>query len=270
MPTITQQIPVKEKPVPSRNRVPQVTVDFWLVKLLAVTVGETGADFIAQNLGLGLSDTTWIMSGILVVVLMLQFTKKRYVPWTYWLAVVMVSIVGTLITDNLVDNLNVSLITTSIAFSGALTMTFIIWYAVEKTLSVHTIFTTRREAFYWLAILFTFALGTAAGDLAAEKMNLGYLPAALAYSAVIGLITFAYQVLNMNNILAFWLAYIITRPMGASFGDFLSQPLSAGGLGYGTTITSFLFLSGIIATIVYMTFSHDGEETAAQVKAGGL
>tara|TARA_R110002074_G_scaffold77262_1_gene175308 strand:- start:196 stop:1014 length:819 start_codon:yes stop_codon:yes gene_type:complete len=244
------------------NRVPKVTVDFWLIKLMAVTVGETAADFLAANLGFGLPTTSWIMSGFLAAALAYQFAQKKYVPWIYWVTVVLVSVVGTLITDNLVDNLGFSLKSTTMAFSLALTATFIVWYAFEKTLSIHTIYTTRREAFYWLAILFTFALGTAAGDMTAEGLGLGYLHAGLGYGFVIALITFAFFALRMNGILAFWLAYIITRPMGASFGDLLSQPVANGGLGFGTTVTSAIFFTAIAAVIIYMTITHEGLERA--------
>jgi len=242
------------------NRVPKVTVDFWLIKLMAVTVGETAADFLNANLGLGLSKTSLLMSGLLLAVLMVQFAQKRYVPWIYWVTVVLVSIVGTLLTDNLVDHLGVSQEAASIGFAIALAATFAVWYLVERTLSIHTIYTTRRELFYWLAILLTFAFGTAAGDLAAEGLNLGYLQAGLMYGAVIALIALGYFGLKMNSILAFWLAYIVTRPMGASFGDLLSQPIGNGGLGLGTVITSAVFLTVIGGVIVYMTLSHEGEE----------
>ena len=245
---------------PEYNRVPKVTVDFWLIKLMAVTVGETAADYLNQNLGLGLPTTSWIMSGLLIAALMLQFSQKKYVPWIYWVSVVLISVVGTLVTDNLVDNLGVSLQTTTIAFSIALAATFALWYGAEKTLSIHTIFTARRETFYWLAILFTFALGTAAGDLTAEGLGLGYLTAGLMYGAVIAAIAIAYYAFKMNGILAFWLAYILTRPMGASFGDLLSQSKVDGGLGFGTVITSALFLAAIVALIGYMTVTHEGLE----------
>ena len=151
-------------------------------------MGETAADYLAVNLGLGLTATSLIMTGVLIVALVLQFAQKRYVPWAYWLAVVLISVVGTLITDNLVDNFGVRLETTTIAFSVALAATFAVWYASERTLSIHTIFTTRREIFYWLAILFTFALGTAAGDLVAESFDLGYLATGLLFGGVIALI----------------------------------------------------------------------------------
>ncbi|TPK78778.1 hypothetical protein FJ527_10030 [Mesorhizobium sp. B2-4-18] len=247
-------------PTPSQNRVPDVTLDFWLVKLMAVTMGETAADYLAVNLGLGLTVTSLIMTGVLVVALALQFAHKRYVPWAYWLAVVLISVVGTLITDNLVDNFGVRLQTTTIAFSVVLAATFAVWYASERTLSIHTIFTTRREIFYWLAILFTFSLGTAAGDLVAETFDIGYLTTGLLFGGVIALIALAWYLIHLDAILAFWLAYILTRPLGASFGDWLSQPAEYGGLGLGTTYTSLIFLGCIIALVLYMTLRNNADE----------
>ncbi|RWE76075.1 MAG: hypothetical protein EOS63_22420 [Mesorhizobium sp.] len=235
------------------NRVPDVTLDFWLIKVMAVTMGETAADYLAINLGLGLTVTSLIMSGILIVALVLQFGQKRYVPWAYWLAVVLISVVGTLVTDNLVNKFGVRLETTTIIFSVALALTFIAWYASEKTLSIHTIFTTRREIFYWLAILFTFSLGTAAGDLVAERFDLGYLNTGLIFGGVIAAIAFGYFVLGLNGFLAFWLAYILTRPFGASFGDLLARPVAYGGMGFGTTFTSLTFLGSIVVLVLYMT-----------------
>ena len=231
------------------NKVPEVTLFFWVVKILATTVGETAADFLATNLDLGLTATSLIMAGLLTGVLVVQFRAQRYVPSVYWLAVVLISIVGTLITDNLVDNLGVSLVTTTIVFSAALAATFAAWYAQERTLSIHTIVTSRREGFYWLAILFTFALGTAAGDLVAEGFALGFGVSALMFGGLIGVITVAYYQFGANAVLAFWIAYILTRPLGASIGDLLSQPTSAGGLGLGTTVTSGLFLATILAVV---------------------
>ncbi|KUM24863.1 hypothetical protein AU467_28790 [Mesorhizobium loti] len=250
---------------PVINRVPEVTINFWLIKLMAVTMGETAADYLAVNLGLGLTVTSLIMTGILVMALVLQFAQKRYVPWAYWLAVVLISVVGTLVSDNLVDNFGVRLETTTIGFSIVLATTFMAWYASERTLSIHTIVTTRREIFYWLAILFTFSLGTAAGDLVAERFEIGYLTTGLIFGGVIALITLGYYVLGLNSILAFWLAYILTRPLGASFGDLLSQPVEYGGLGFGTTFTSLAFLGCIIALVLYMTVRKSSDEADAML-----
>jgi uncharacterized membrane-anchored protein len=245
------------------NRVPRVTLDFWLIKLMAVTMGETAADYLAVNLGLGLTATSLLMAGVLIVALIAQFAQRRYVPWSYWLAVVLISIVGTLVTDNLVDNFGVSLVATTIFFTLALALTFWVWYRAEGTLSIHAVFTFRREAFYWLAILFTFALGTAAGDLVAEQFGLGYLATGILFGMIIASLAIGYYVLGLDAILGFWLAYIFTRPLGASFGDLLSQPGEYGGLGFGTIITSALFLVAIAAIVVYMTLTRDGQERAA-------
>ncbi len=242
-------------PVNSTNRVPQVDWEFWLVKLMAVTVGETAADYIIFQMHMGLPKTSLIMSGLLAVVLAVQFAQKRYVPWAYWTAVVMVSVVGTLITDSLVDTYNIPLEVTTAVFVAALIAIFAVWYWSERTLSIHTIHTTRREAFYWLAILLTFALGTAAGDMIAEGLGLGYLLTGLMFAGIIAAITAAYHFADLNGIVAFWLAYILTRPMGASFGDLLAQSHAAGGLGLGTTITSVVFLAVIVALIGYMSVS---------------
>jgi uncharacterized membrane-anchored protein len=249
-------------PMTARNRVPEITVSFWVVKLLAVTVGETAADYLSDNLGLGLANTSYIMTGVLLLELFLQFAQIRYVHWIYWLAVVFISVVGTLITDNLSDGLGVALLTSTVAFTLALVATFAVWYGFEKTLSIHTIYTFRREAFYWLAILFTFSLGTATGAWLAETLGLGYVETGLLFAGVIVAVAVAYYVFKIDSILAFWIAYIFTRPLGASFGDLLSQPKEDGGLGLGTTVTSLAFLGCIAVVVVYMTLRRGGVETA--------
>ncbi|HET6230648.1 MAG TPA: hypothetical protein VFE05_11315 [Longimicrobiaceae bacterium] len=235
------------------NKVPEITLYFWLIKVLCTTVGETFADYLNVNLNLGLTNTTYLMGGLLLVTLFFEFRARRYIPGLYWLAVVLLSVVGTLITDNLTDSLGVSLVASTAVFSALLAATFAIWYAKERTLSVHTIQTTRREAFYWLAILFTFALGTAAGDLVAERMQVGYLLSAAMFAGLIAVVAVAHFRLRMNGILAFWLAYILTRPLGASIGDYLSQAPKDGGLGLGTVGTSALFLVTILALVVYLS-----------------
>lgn len=252
-------------PSAALNRVPDVTVDFWLIKLMAVTMGETAADFLAVNLGLGLTATSLLMAAILIGALALQFRQRRYVPWSYWLAVVLISIVGTLVTDNLVDNFGVSLVTTTVLFSALLALTFAAWFVSERTLSIHEVKTTRREGFYWLAILFTFALGTAAGDLVAEHFALGYMATGILFGMIIASVTAGYFVLKLDGIWAFWIAYIFTRPLGASFGDLLSQPAEYGGYGLGTIMTSALFLAAIVAIVIYMS---RGRQTRVQPMIG--
>lgn len=232
-----------------------ITLYFWVIKILATTAGETGADFLIFNLHFGLPATSALMGVLLAVILSVQVKAKRYIPWLYWVAVVMVSIVGTLITDNLTDNLGVPLQASTIAFSVLLAVTFWLWHNTEKSLSIHSIYTVRRELFYWAAILFTFALGTAAGDLMAESVGLGYAISALLFAAVIALITTAYYTFNNDGILAFWLAYIITRPLGASIGDWLSQDVANGGLGLGTVVTTAVFLASILALVGYLSVS---------------
>ena len=237
-------------------RVPAITLFFWIIKILATTVGETFADFLNTNLNMGLTGTSIVMSAVLAVALVVQFRLKRYVPVAYWLVVVLTSVVGTLITDNLTDNLGVSLVTSSLVFLAALLITFGVWYRLEGSLSMKSITTAHREAFYWLAILWTFALGTATGDLLAEKVNWGYGLSALFFGSVIAAIYLLWRTKLMNEVLAFWLAYILTRPLGASIGDFLAQPKDAGGNGLGTTVTSIIFLVAIAAVVGFLSRSH--------------
>jgi uncharacterized membrane-anchored protein len=237
------------------NKVPEITAYFWVIKILCTTVGETFADNLNENLGLGLTNTSYIMGAVLIAVLVAQFRSRRYIPGIYWLAVVLVSVVGTLVSDNLVENYGVALETTTIAFSLCLIATFATWFWSERTLSVHTIVTSRRESFYWATILFTFALGTSAGDLISEKLELGYLPTVGIFAAAIAVIAFCHFALRMNAILSFWLAYILTRPLGASIGDYLASPTEEGGLGLGTTVTSIIFLSTILALVVFLAIT---------------
>jgi uncharacterized membrane-anchored protein len=243
------------------NKVPGITAVFWIIKILSTTVGETGADYLAVHVGLGASTTAAIMVGFLVVALGLQLRARSYVPWIYWLTVVLVSIVGTQITDLLTDKLEVSLYLSTAAFAGALAATFAIWYGAERTLSIRTIVTRRRELFYWLAILFTFALGTAAGDLATEALGLGFQIGVIAFGGLIAIIATAYC-LGANPVLTFWLAYILTRPLGASLGDLLSQSRNYGGVGLGTINTSIAFLTVIVALVTWVTFEGDRASNA--------
>jgi uncharacterized membrane-anchored protein len=238
------------------NKVPEVTLYFWVIKILCTTVGETAADYLNDNLGFGLTNTTYVAGALLVALLVAQFSLRRYVPGVYWSVVVVISVFGTLITDNLTDRYNVPLSTSTIVFAIVLALVFAAWYASERTLSIHTIFTTRREAFYWLTILFTFALGTAAGDLCAEKLDLGYAVSIAIFGGLIAIVTALHYGAGLNAVLSFWLAYILTRPLGASIGDFMSQNSKKyGGLGLGTTDTSYIFLACILALVVYLSIT---------------
>jgi len=250
------------------NKVPEVTIYFWLIKVLCTTVGETAADFLNTNFNLGLTRMTFILGVALIIALFFQFRVQKYVPSLYWLTVVLISVFGTLITDNLTDNFGVALATTTIIFSIILAAVFAVWYKNEKTLSIHSIYTTKREAFYWLAILFTFALGTAAGDLVAETLKLGYFWSAFMFAWLIAIVAIAHYALkttlgeqhhrlSSNAVLAFWIAYILTRPLGASIGDYLSQSPADGSLGLGTILTSALFLIAILATVIYLTVTKE-------------
>jgi uncharacterized membrane-anchored protein len=238
------------------NKVPEVTIFFWVIKIMCTTVGETAADYLNVNLGFGLTKTTYVTGALLIVLLAVQFRLRRYVPGVYWSVVVVISVFGTLITDNMTDHYNIPLTTSTIVFSIVLAAVFASWYAVERTLSIHTIFTTRREAFYWLAILFTFALGTAAGDLSAEKLDLGYAVSIAIFGGLIAAVTIGHYVFGMNAVLSFWLAYILTRPLGASIGDEMSQNSHKyGGLGLGATGTSYIFLGCILALVAYLSIT---------------
>ncbi|MGO4671160.1 COG4705 family protein [Bosea sp. 2RAB26] len=234
------------------NKVPEVTLAFWVIKIMSTTVGETGADYLAVHVGLGTAPTGGIMMALFLSALVAQMRMRRYVPWLYWLTVLLVSIVGTQITDALTDRLEVSLYVSTAGFAVALAATFAIWYAVERTLSIRTIITSRREAFYWLAILFTFALGTASGDLATEALGLGFDVGVIVFSVLIAVVALTYR-LGANAVLTFWLAYILTRPLGASLGDLMSQAQTYGGLGLGTIYTSLGFLTVIVVLVAFLS-----------------
>ena len=246
------------------NKVPQLTIYFWIIKIMATTVGETVADLLAVKLNLGLVIASLVVGVMLLIALFVQLRSHKYVPAIYWMAVVFISVAGTLITDNLVENLGVPLWVTTVVFAVALCSTFVAWYLIEKSLSVHTIKTTRRELFYWSAILFTFALGTAGGDLLSEGARLGYVYSGLLFAGSIALVTLLYYKFGLNAVLAFWIAYVLTRPLGASLGDLLSQPKSNGGLGLGTVVTSVAFLVVIVGLVIFRSHRLEDPQQPAQ------
>jgi uncharacterized membrane-anchored protein len=237
------------------NKVPDITVFFWVIKILCTTVGESFADYINETLGFGLSNTTWTFSAALAVVMVVQFRLRKYVPSVYWLAVVLISVVGTLLTDNLTDGQDVPLKVSTTVFAVLLAAVFGVWYARERTLSIHTIVTTPRESFYWLTVLVTFALGTAAGDWTLELTGWGPGPSVLLPAGILAAILAAWK-LGAGPVLSFWLAYILTRPLGANIGDYLGSSNDDGGLGLGTFGTSLIFLGTILVVVVYLTITH--------------
>ncbi|MFT3663369.1 MAG: hypothetical protein QM809_18980 [Gordonia sp. (in: high G+C Gram-positive bacteria)] len=239
----------------TRSKVPEVTVYFWIIKILSTTVGETAADYLNMDLGMGLPVTTAITAGLLTAVLALQFSLDRYVPAVYWAAVLLISVTGTLVTDDLTDVAGVPLKVSTAVFSAVLVAAFAAWYRVEGTLSIHSIRTRRREAFYWLVVLVAFALGTAAGDLIAERLHLGYTVSMVIFAAVIAVVFAAHRFLHLAAVPAFWAAYIVTRPLGASAGDLLIQPRAAGGLGLDSTLVNSVFLVVVVSLTAYLSVS---------------
>jgi len=231
-------------------RVPEVTLAFWLIKTLSTTVGETGADFLSFQVGLGMPLVTLLVIGAMGTLMTLQFSRfKRYIPANYWSIVVLMSVAGTLITDMLVDLAGVSLVTLSIVFTGLMLAGFAAWYRREGTLSIHSIDTGRREGWYWVVILLAFALGTGVGDLIAEHFALGYDKALMLFGGLIVLVFLGYRLLGFNAVLAFWIAYVLTRPLGAALGDFLIQAHADGGLGLDMRLVNLLFLGAILALV---------------------
>ena len=230
------------------TKVPAITATFWVIKVLSTTIGETFADYLSVNLGLGPLVTDAMMIAVLAVALLVQFRTRRYTPWVYWLCVVLVSIVGTQITDFFTDTLGVSLYLSTAVFAVVLAVVFSVWHRQEGTLAITSIDTPRREGFYWAAILTTFALGTAAGDLATEALSLGFRNGTLIFGGLI-LLTWLARRAGAGQVLTFWIAYVLTRPLGASLGDLLTQSKDFGGLDLGASTTSLLFFAVIIVLV---------------------
>ena len=232
----------------ARNKVPEVTLMFWLTKVMTTTVGETIADYLAVDAGLGQGLTRTVMATLLALALWRQMRSRQCRLPVYWLTVVLISVVGTQITDALTDGMGVSLYLSTGVFAAVLFGVFLWWHRQEGTLSIQAIDSPRREGFYWLCILCTFAPGTAAGDLATEALGLGFQWGALAFGGLIALTAVAHR-FGLPTVPAFWAAYILTRPLGAALGDWLSQDPAYGGLGLGALWTSLIFLVAIAALV---------------------
>lgn len=237
------------------NRVAAVDILFWVIKIISTTVGESSADFFGAHIG---PPAGAIALALLIVSVVIQIRFKRYIPWMYWTVIVLVAVFGTMCADT-IHFLGVPLIVSSATFLGLLLVMLGIWYTCEKSLDVHAIHTTRREIFYWLVIFFTFALGTAAGDLFAGRLHLGYLDATLFFGATIVVVPLVLYLCKINKIALFWITYILTRPFGASGADLLGKPTSHGGLGFGDGTTAIVTLLIVIALVGWLTFTHKKE-----------
>jgi uncharacterized membrane-anchored protein len=235
------------------RKVPEITIVFWIVKLLTTAMGEATSDFSVAKINPYIAVT---LGGIaLIIALAIQFSVRRYTPWVYWLTVAMVAVTGTMAADVLHIQFGVPYIITTLLFAVILTLVFIFWQKSEKSLSIHSITTSRREVFYWLTVMATFALGTAAGDLTATTFGLGYFTSALLFGGLILIPLIGYFVFDLNEIAAFWIAYVLTRPLGASFADWFSKPKSVGGLGLGDGRVSLTLTLVIVVFVIFMTLN---------------
>ena len=237
------------------SKVPEITVWFWAIKILCTTVGETFADWVNTGLGLGLYQTAALFTVVLATALGVQLRVDRYVPVVYWLTVVVFSVAGTLYTDILTDSMRVPLALSTFLFTVALAVVFGVWFARERTLSIHSITTLPREGFYWLAVLVTFALGTAAGDWTLSITGWGPGVAVLLPAGLLGAVILGWR-FGIDAVLSFWVGYVLTRPLGANLGDWLAAPAAENGLGLGHGATSVVFLVAIAGAVGYLTVTH--------------
>ena len=248
------------------SKVPEVTVYFWIIKILTTGMGEAAADYLqgilSPVLAIGFTGT------LLVASLAVQFRARQYVAWVYWAAVVMVSVFGTLVADGLRHALGLSHSQNTAVFVVALVLVFVAWYAVERTLSIHSIHTARRETFYWATVMATFALGTAVGDWTAETLGLGFLASGVLFGVAIAVPAVAHRWAGLAAIPAFWAAYVVTRPLGASFADWMAVPPGHGGLGWGTLLTTIVTSAFIVVFVAYLAISRaDVERPAGGARA---
>lgn len=243
---------------PRAKKVPDITVHFWAIKILTTAMGEALSDYLVHQMNPVLAVGLGAVG--LVIALILQFRSSRYKPWTYWLTVSMVAVFGTMAADVLHVGLGVPYLVSTIFFAVVLGLVFIVWYQKEKTLSIHSITTTRREVFYWLTVMATFALGTATGDMTAYSLGLGYLASGILFAVLIVLPAIAYFWFGLREVVAFWIAYILTRPLGASFADWFGVPTNLSGLGFGRGWVSLVLIISIVVAVSYITILHKDEQ----------
>jgi uncharacterized membrane-anchored protein len=243
-------------------RVPEITVYFWIIKALSTAMGESTSDFLVKSIG----PVPAVLLGFagFMVAMAIQLTRHRYRAWSYWLAVVMVGVFGTMAADVLHVGFGVEYLVSSIVFAVVLAAVFVTWRATEKTLSIHSVDTFRREIFYWFAVIATFALGTAVGDLTAVAFHLGYLTSAVIFAVLIAMPALGYWRFNLNPIFAFWFAYVATRPLGASVADWLGKPVTEGGLGVGSGLVAFVLTLAIAVLVAYLTVTRRDVQVRAR------
>jgi uncharacterized membrane-anchored protein len=243
------------------TKVPRVTVYFWIIKILTTALGESVSDYLVH----GFNPYLAVIGGFVafVVAMAIQLRTDHYVPWAYWLAVAMVAVFGTMAADVLHVEFGVPYVVSTVLFAIALIVVFATWYRSEGTLSIHSIHTRRRELYYWAAVLATFAMGTALGDLAAYTANLGFLTAGIVFAVLFAIPGLAYRFLNLNGIVAFWFAYVMTRPLGASFADWTGKSTHAKGIGIGDGPVAFVLALAIVALVGYLSVSGADREPAA-------
>ncbi len=237
------------------NRVAGLTLFFWIVKILSTTVGETAADFVVVDMNMGLMGTTILMGIVTIAAILWNFKLKKYFAPAYWFLIVMMSIEGTLITDILVDDFSVSLITLDIVFTIMMAAGFYLWYKSERTLSIHKITNDKREVFYWLIVLITFALGTGVGDTVSEHLSFGYMNSLMIFGGIFVVAGGLFYAKILDGVTAFWIAFIVTRPIGASLGDLFIQAPADGGMGISAGTVNIVFFVTIIAVVIYLSVS---------------
>jgi uncharacterized membrane-anchored protein len=238
-------------------KVPEITAAFWVIKVLTTGMGETASDHLVHHWGAPPA----VLAGALAfaAALLWQFSLRRYSTWAYWLAVVMVSVFGTMCADVLHLGLHIPYIVSTVFFSFVVAATFLMWHRVEGTLSIHSITTRRRESFYWVAVLGTFSLGTAAGDFTARTLHLGYAGSTILFALLIAVPAVTYGVTRAHSVLWFWVAYVLTRPLGASLADYMAVSHARGGLAWGTGPVTLLWTGLIVICVAYLSISHSDQ-----------
>ena len=248
------------------SKVPQITFVFWITKIISTGMGEVFSDFLTRNRNP--LPGTLAAAVFLCATLIVQYSVRRYIAWVYWLTVIAISIFGTAFADFMNDGLHISTIVTTGVFIIAQAIIFIVWYAKEKTLSIHDITNRARESFYWSTVFITFALGTSAGDMAAFTLHMGLLPAGIMFAVLIALPAIGFLFFKLNEVFAFWFAYLMTRPLGASFSDWFSLPKSIGALGYGSGPVSLILTVAIAALVAHLSREQKRPELVATAQSG--